>query len=123
MGGCSRSNWERDKRCPGCSIFQMNGSCGLFGRVGQKEKNRMIPQRTNSFRLRKSALHFSHTDSTERGNFVKALRFAPTADAAPKPGGLDKAPSYAPVLASSYGNHEEKKLGGTIARTTETAKS
>jgi hypothetical protein len=83
----------------------------------------MIPQRTNSFRFRKSTLHFSHADSTERGNFVKALRFAPTASAAPTSGGLDKAPLYAPVSTSSYGKNEEKKLVGTTARTTATPKS
>lgn len=77
----------------------------------------MIPQTTNSFRLETSALHFSYADCTERGNFVKALRFAPTADAAPTSGGLDKAPFYAPVFASSYGKNEEKKLGGARATT------
>jgi hypothetical protein len=55
-----------------------------------------------------SLLHFPYVDSTERVIFVKALRFAPTAGAAPTSGGLDKAPFYAPVFASSYGKNEEK---------------
>jgi hypothetical protein len=85
-----------------------------FGRVGQEEENRMIPC---AIELRgvESRLHFPHMDSTERVIFVKALRFAPTAGAAPTSGGLDKVPFYAPVFASSYGKDEEKNWEGAQA--------
>lgn len=59
---------------------------------------------------KKSHLHFSPADATERGSLVKALRCASTASAAPETSGLDKAPFRAPVFALLMGKMKKKNF-------------
>ena len=62
--------------------------------------------------------HFFAGECTERGRPVKALRFAPTADAArTKRAALTRLPLRS-CLASSYGKNEKKKWEGCIPITT-----
>jgi hypothetical protein len=72
--------------------------------MGQKEENRVNSKR------KKSRLHFSPADATERGSLVKALRCASPAGAAPQTSGLDKAPFRAPVFALLMGKMKKKNF-------------
>jgi hypothetical protein len=72
--------------------------------MGQKEENHM------NLKRKKSRLHFSRADATERGSLVKALRCASTAGAAPETCGLDKAPFRAPVFALLMGKMKKKNF-------------